>query len=139
MPPMCRASNPEIYSSQFRIFTNIVLCFLHTFFCFVEICLLITNVFISSRFFFSFKNNFANSKIWMINSSCRNKHVKNEKMLTKKKELMVGNFQVNARAGGEVLAPLGPGSPQPRCSRRPLQEVLSGVGVEFFCVCVISV
>ena len=52
---------------------------------------------------------------------------------------MVGNFQVNARAGGEVLAPLGPGSPQPRCSRRPLQEVLSGVGVEFFSVCVISV
>ena len=48
---------------------------------------------------------------------------------------MVGNFQVNARAGSEVLAPLGPGSPQPRCSRRPLQEVLSGVGVEISCVC----
>ena len=76
MPPMCRASNPEIYSSQFRIFTNIVLCFL-LFFCFVGICLLIMNAFISSKCFFSFKNKFANSKIWMIKSSCRGKHVKN--------------------------------------------------------------
>ena len=52
---------------------------------------------------------------------------------------MVGNFQVNARAGSEVPAPLGPGGPQPRCSRRPLQEVLSGVGVQIFSVSVISV
>ena len=50
--------------------------------------------------------------------------------IAREEDLMVGMLQVNARAGRAVPAPPGPGSPQPRCCRRPLQEVVGGVCIQ---------
>ena len=68
--------------------------------------MLIIDVFISTKCFFSFKNKFAKSK--MIKSSRRSKHVKNEKMFTKKKGSWWETFRSMLEPGVRYLPHPGP-------------------------------